>query len=191
MKQCVKDDMIGKINYIYSNRLSFGKIRDEENVLWSFGPHDVSMILSLIDQEYIDVNAQMGNYIRSEVSDLCSLQIRFTNNVKAHINLSWLNPFKEHRLVAIGTKGMMVFEDSESDWDKKLQHYIYKVDKKDSSNNRVEELKYIHCDYNEPMKEELGHFIDCITHNKTPLTGSEESLRVIQVISDAERSILL
>ena len=189
MKECTKQGLIGSINYVYSNRLSFGKIRSEESVLWSFGPHDASMILSLVSDDCIKVSAQSGNYIRRDIPDLCSIQLEFARGIKGHINLSWLNPYKEHRLVVIGSKGMLVFEDSESDWDKKLQHYIYNVDKNNSANNNIDELKYIHCEIGEPMKEELSHFINCISNKKMPITNSAESIKVLEIISQADSCI--
>jgi len=100
-----------KISYIYSNRLNLGKVRTEENILWSFAPHDISVLLMLLDEMPTAVTALGGCYLHHEISDVTISTLSFPSGVKAHIFVSWLHPFKEQKLIVVGTKGMIVFDD--------------------------------------------------------------------------------
>src|SRR5690606_34393019 len=119
----------GKILYIYSNRLSLGKLRSEENVLWSFAPHDISMILGLVGEEPDEVTAQGTVSFTPGVADLTGVQMRFPGGTRAHILASWMHPFKEQRLVVIGDNAMAVFEDSQPVWGDKLLIYRHSFDR--------------------------------------------------------------
>ena len=102
LKEIVKSGKIGEISYIYSNRLSFGKVRAEEDVIWSFAPHDISMILSLTDEEPCSVRKESSNILQKNISDIGIVHMEFQSGIKAHIHVSWLHPFKEQKLVVIG-----------------------------------------------------------------------------------------
>src|SRR5690606_26728505 len=114
---------LGAIRHVYSNRLSLGKFRSEENVLWSFAPHDISMVLGLLDAEPEAVSAQGTVSFLPGIADLATAQMRFADGAGAHVLTSWMHPFKEHRLVVIGEQAMAVFEDSQPTWDDKLVLY--------------------------------------------------------------------
>ena len=104
LRELIDSGELGKINYIYSNRLNFGKVRTKENALWSFAPHDVAVILRLLDQSPIEVSASGGAYLTKDVADVTVSNLRFSDNSRAHIFVSWLHPHKEQKLVVVGEK---------------------------------------------------------------------------------------
>ncbi|MGL4438420.1 MAG: Gfo/Idh/MocA family protein, partial [Bosea sp. (in: a-proteobacteria)] len=128
LKAFVASGAIGRLTYVYSNRLSYGILRREEDVLWSFAPHDLSMILSLVGEEPTNVSAFSAPTLHPSIGDFCQVQMAFANGVKAHVFCSWLHPFKEQRLVVIGERGAVVFEDSAKNPADKLKHYAHSVE---------------------------------------------------------------
>lgn len=188
LKTLVAKGELGKLEYIYSNRLNIGKLRTEENILWSFAPHDISVILSILGEEPVKVHAFGGHYITEGVLDITVTALEFKNGVKGHIFVSWLHPYKEQKLIVVGSKGMAVFDDMSEEklciyphginWingkipvAQKAEHYAVAVEKK------------------EPLKEELHSFIDCVAGRKQPLTDGQEGLRVLRVLELAEKSL--
>jgi len=126
LKELAQTGELGRINYIYSNRLNLGKIRREENILWSFAPHDISMILSLAGEEPENVFATGGNYLHKQIADVTTTHMEFPSGLKAHIFVSWLHPFKEQKLVVVGDKKMAVFDDTQ-EWEDKLLLYPHQI----------------------------------------------------------------
>ena len=190
MREMVRSDALGELRYLYSNRMSLGKFRIEENVLWSFAPHDVSMILSLVDAECTGVTAQGAAIVTPEVEDWALLQLSFANGLKGHIQTSWLHPFKEQRLVAIGSEGMLVFEDSVPDWDGKLRLYRHRIDRDGPvpvPHPAMAEV--ITVEKSEPLRNECQHFLDCIANGTTPLTDGAEGLAVLNVLRRASDAL--
>lgn len=188
VKELLKGGELGRLEYVYSNRLNFGKIRQEENVFWSFAPHDVSMILGLTGELPDDVRTEASFYLSDDVADTTVTHMRFPSGVNAHIFVSWLHPFKEQKLVIIGTEGMLTFTDNEP-WEKKLQLYKHKV----VWDNGVPEPEkadpvYIPLEESEPLKLECQHFVDCIKDGVRPNTDGAEGLRVLRVLNAAEES---
>lgn len=179
---------LGDLLYIYSNRMSFGKIRTEENVLWSFAPHDISMVLSLVGgEEPVSVSAQGASFVTDGIADWSTLQMQFGSGVRAHIQTSWLHPFKEQRLTVIGSKGMAVFEDSKADWDQRLALYRHSIDYSSGMPSpQPAAVEYIAVEKREPLRDECSHFLDCIRTGATPRTDGREGLRVLKVIDRAE-----
>ena len=123
LKSFLKSGGLGRLRYIYSNRLSLGKLRKEENALWSFAPHDISMILSLVESEPVNIEASGGYYLTADVADTTITNLTFKDGIKAHVFVSWLHPFKDQRLVIVGEKAMATFQDIEQG-EKKLLLYI-------------------------------------------------------------------
>ena len=111
LKQLVSEGDLGRIQYIYSNRLNLGKIRREENILWSFAPHDISVILSITDEMPEHVISSGANYLHQEVADVTLSSLSFSSGIRAHIFVSWLHPYKEQKLVVVGDRKMAVFDD--------------------------------------------------------------------------------
>ena len=187
MKQKIEKGLIGKIRYIYSNRLALGKLRKEEDVLWSFAPHDISMILNLINEKLIDLDAFGGSYIKSKVKDTSLTVLKFRNNIKAHIFVSWLHPYKDQRLVVVGEKGMIVFADV-ADNGNKLLHYNHKVkwDGEIPLISKAEGKKIPFDLAEEPLKVECKSFINWIVNDDRPLSDGEEGLKVLRVLENAK-----
>ena len=190
IKKILQDGQLGKLQYIYSNRLNLGKIRREENILWSFAPHDISLILSLVGEEPIEVTATGTNILHPEIADTTTTNIKFPSGVGAHIFVSWLHPFKEQKLVLIGDQGMIVFDDTVPT-DQKLMMYPHQISWKNGipipdkkQGNPVDLTKQ----WKEPLMEEGRAFINSI-HGKPAFTDGEEGLRVLKVLQRAQASM--
>lgn len=191
LKSLVSDGTLGDLRYVYSNRLNLGKIRREEDILWSFAPHDVSMILDLMQAEPTKIDAKGAFYLSENIADVTTTHLSFSGNRKAHIFVSWLHPYKEQRLVVVGSKAMAVFEDG-LDWNEKLK--LYRHDVQITDENAVPLVKKADCENveietSEPLKNECLHFIECIQTRKKPKTDGEEGLRVLNVLEKATQSI--
>ena len=188
IREYVGAGKIGKINYIYSNRLSFGKVRTEEDVIWSFAPHDISMILSLTGQEPEYVSTNAISILQKNIADTATIHLQFKSGLKSHISVSWLHPYKEHKLVVVGQSAMLVFDDTKF-WQEKLALYPYEaVSSKNLINLKNSNVQYIKVMEEEPLKNECQHFIDVVEKDIQPLTDGAEGLRVIKVLSAASRS---
>ena len=188
VKEIVLSGEIGEINYIYSNRLSFGKVRTEEDVIWSFAPHDISMILSLINQEPKFITVHSTAILQDNIADSATIHITFKSGLKSHILVSWLHPYKEQKLVVTGKKAMLVFDDTKT-WNEKLsiQRYQVEINQGSPSLNK-ENLEFIKVIEDEPLKNECKHFIDVVESNIEPLTNENEGLRVLKVLTAATQS---
>lgn len=189
LKQIASEGELGRINYIYSHRLNLGKIRREENILWSFAPHDISMILALAGEEPESVLATGGNYLHKKIADVTTTHLEFSSGLKAHIFVSWLHPFKDQKLVVVGDQKMAVFDDT-LPWEEKLLVYPHSV--KWEHNVPVPTRgtpELIAIPYEEPLKLECEHFLDCIKKGKPVLTDGAEGLRVLRVLNAAQSSL--
>jgi predicted dehydrogenase len=185
VKDIVENGEIGKINYIYSNRLSFGKVRTEEDVIWSFAPHDISMILSLANQEPEFVTAHSTAMLQNNIADTATIHITFESGLKSHISVSWLHPYKEQKLVVIGKTAMLVFDDTKP-WNEKLSIQRYQAEKnKGFPVLKKDNLEFIKVIEDEPLKNECQHFIDVVKNNTKPLTNEHEGLKVLKVLTAA------
>jgi len=187
MKSLIHKGELGEVNYIYSNRLNFGKIRTEENALWSFAPHDVAVILRLAGGLPESVQCSGGEFLSSGVADVTLSSLRFSNNLRAHIFVSWLNPFKEQKLVVTGAERMAVFDDTSTE---KLLLYDQRVDfEKDLPVLKKGGANSIPLPDVEPLRAECEHFVSCIKQRKKPLTDGESGLRVLQVLEACQESL--
>jgi UDP-2-acetamido-3-amino-2,3-dideoxy-glucuronate N-acetyltransferase len=188
LKDLIDSGEFGRIQYIYSSRLNWGKLRSEENILWSFAPHDISAILYLLDEVPVSVTATGGSYINSQVYDTTLTACEFQSGVKAHIFVSWLHPFKEQRMVIVGTHKMAVFDDVEKE--RKLVIYSHSIDWL----NRLPiahkgEGQMVTLPADEPLKKECEHFIECIVTRRVPRTDGNNGVRVLEVLDACERSL--
>jgi UDP-2-acetamido-3-amino-2,3-dideoxy-glucuronate N-acetyltransferase len=189
LKEIVKSGELGKIQYLYSNRLNLGKVRKEENILWSFAPHDISMILSLLNSEPESVSTYGGYFLNKRIADTTMTFLDFPNGIKAHIFVSWLHPYKNQELVIVGSKEMAVFNDTKS-WEEKLLIYPHEVEwKKGNHILNKKEFKKIIVKESEPLIDECKHFIDCVANNKEPITNGLEGLRVLKVLEASQKSL--
>jgi predicted dehydrogenase len=191
LRDMVAAGVLGDLLYVYSNRMSLGKFRTEENVLWSFAPHDISMILALVGGEEPEtVKAQAASFVTPGIADWSTLQMRFASGVHAHVQASWLHPFKEQRLTVIGTKAMAVFEDSKPDWQQRLALYRHGIDRAGTVPVPLAApVEYIDVEKREPLLDECHHFLECIRSGTAARTDGAEGLRVLRVLDLAEKSL--
>ncbi len=189
LRKLVHNGDLGQIKYIHSIRLNFGKFRREENILWSFAPHDISMILDLMSGEPESVTATSGSYLQKGIHDITNTNLAFPDGSQAHIFVSWLYPTKEQKLVVVGESSMAVFNDLEP-WESKLQIFRHKVkwikgtphpEKSDNVTIKVEP--------GEALKLECQHFLECAMSGNAPITDGREGLAVLRVMHAAEASI--
>ena len=189
LKELATTGELGRINYIYSHRLNLGKIRREENILWSFAPHDISMILSLAGEAPENVSATGGYYLHKKIADVTTTHMEFPSGLQAHIFVSWLHPFKEQKLVVVGDKKMAVFDDTQP-WEDKLLLYAHQIN---WQNNmpvpQKAEAERESIPHAEPLKLECLHFLECIATGKQPVTDGSEGLQVLKILNAAQSSL--
>lgn len=189
LKELIDQDELGAIRYIYSNRLNIGKLRTEENVLWSFAPHDISLILMLLDhREPIRVTAYGGAYVNPHIFDTTLTTLEFACQVKGHIFVSWLHPFKEQKLVVVGSKKMAVFDDVGEEKLRVYPHRIEFIDQHIPVAHKADSYG-VEVESKEPLKEELLHFLHCIEERQKPRTDGQEGLRVLRILEAAQQSL--
>jgi predicted dehydrogenase/acetyltransferase-like isoleucine patch superfamily enzyme len=189
LQDLVLNGDLGRINYIYSNRLNLGKIRREENILWSFAPHDISMILSLAGETPESVVATGGNYLHEKIADVTTTYLEFPSGLKAHIFVSWLHPFKEQKLVVVGDKKMAVFNDVKP-WNEKLFLYPHKIEWQNNMPIPAKaEPEKMDIPQDEPLHQECLEFLRCIADGKRPITDGNEGLRVLNILNASQRSL--
>jgi UDP-2-acetamido-3-amino-2,3-dideoxy-glucuronate N-acetyltransferase len=180
LRRLIHQGALGKINYIYSNRLNIGKIRTEENILWSFAPHDISVMLSLLNEMPSRVSCQAGAWLNGHVFDVTLSHFAFPSGVQAHILVSWLHPFKEQRLVVVGSEKMAVFDDTAEN---KLVLYPHRVEWVNRVPTAVKaEAEIVALEAREPLRDECRHFLDCIDSRTRPATDGEEGLQVLRIL---------
>ena len=189
LREMIATGELGKINYIYSNRLNFGKVRTEENALWSFAPHDVAVILRLMGKAPVLVSACGGSYLTKGIADTTMSNLKFDDESRAHIFVSWLHPFKEQRLVAVGDKKMAIFNDV-APYGEKLLLYPQNVEFEGSTPllKKEEPEFFDHVD-TEPLREECNHFLECIQSRKQPWTDAKSGIDVLKVLHACQESI--
>jgi UDP-2-acetamido-3-amino-2,3-dideoxy-glucuronate N-acetyltransferase len=180
---------VGRLQYVYSNRLNFGRIRREEDILWSFAPHDISMILSLARSEPSDVTAVGSSYLHSTIADVTTTHLAFVDGLRAHVFVSWLHPFKEQKLVVVGDRGMLVFDDGQP-WEHKLEIYRHRVNWHNGVPEPIRaESEPVPVRALEPLTAECAHFLHCIETGERPRTDGSEGIRVLRVLQAASRSM--
>jgi UDP-2-acetamido-3-amino-2,3-dideoxy-glucuronate N-acetyltransferase len=189
LREMASSGGLGRINYIYSHRLNLGKIRREENILWSFAPHDISMILTLAGEMPEKVTATGGNYLHRKIADVTTTHLDFPSGLKAHIFVSWLHPFKEQKLVVVGEKKMAVFDDT-LPWEDKLLLYAHEIRWEQAIPVPAKaEPERVQIPRDEPLKAECAHFLECISTGQTPRTDGREGLAVLEILNRAQESL--
>jgi UDP-2-acetamido-3-amino-2,3-dideoxy-glucuronate N-acetyltransferase len=187
--ELVREGELGTIQYIYSNRLNLGRFRTEENILWSFAPHDIAVILRILNQSPIEVAATGGTYLQPDVADTTVTNLLFRNGVRAHIFVSWLHPYKEQRLVVVGSTKMAVFDDAAAPDQKLIIHDKGADWVENKPVPRRGEGTPVPLTVTEPLRSEMEHFVDCLSTRNTPLTDGLNGLRVLGVLEAAQRSL--
>jgi UDP-2-acetamido-3-amino-2,3-dideoxy-glucuronate N-acetyltransferase len=188
LKELINTGELGKINYIYSSRLNLGKFRTEENILWSFAPHDISVILLLLDEMPRQVSAHGGQYLNQGVADVTVTTMSFKGDTRAHIFVSWLHPYKEQKLIVIGDKKMAVFDDVSPEnklclYEHRIQwhHRVPVPDKKEAIQVEIA--------MEEPLRLECRHFMDCMASRQKPRTSGDKGLKVLRVLEACQKSL--
>lgn len=188
VKSMCDSGRIGKLQYIYSNRLNLGAIRSEENILWSFAPHDISIIQHLTGSAPTEVHSHGAQFVQNGIEDTTVTYLTYPGNVHAHIFVSWLHPFKEQRMVVIGDRGMIVFEDSAPAH--KLKFYPKGFTATESGIQKFEgEFEPVPFGDAQPLAEEHRHFYDCIINHRRPLTDGRHALEVLEVLERATQRL--
>lgn len=188
LRRILRQGELGKVEYISSSRLNLGKMRTEEDILWSFAPHDISAILHLLGEVPTSVTAQGASYLNHSISDVTLTIMSFASGVKAHIFVSWLHPFKEQKLVIVGDRKMAVFDDTQDE--RKLVLYPHRIDWVDRVPiARRAEGEVVPLDKSEPLKLECQHFLECIASRRIPRTDGENGVRVLEILHAAGDSI--
>lgn len=191
LKDLIAAGTLGKLFYLTSNRLNLGKIRREENALWSFAPHDISVLLSLVGNQLPDQVRCVGSAcLTAGVADTTMTTLRFPDGVRAHVYVSWLNPFKEQKLTVVGSHGMVVFDDTRP-WHEKLilyRDYLTWTEGRIPNSNKLngESIAVLEA---EPLRAECQHFLDCCRTRQQPRTDAAEGLRVLRVLQAAQHSL--
>jgi UDP-2-acetamido-3-amino-2,3-dideoxy-glucuronate N-acetyltransferase len=188
LKQLIEDGELGRIRYIYSNRLNLGMIRREENILWSFAPHDISVILGLIGELPDHVEAQGGNYLHDRIADVTVSLLSFPSGIKAHVFVSWLHPYKEQKLIVVGERQMAVFDDIVDDHKLVLYPHVilWKGQMPVPSKAKGRPVPIVR---GEPLRAECEHFLECLQKRRSPRTNGQEGLRVLTVLQQCQRAL--
>jgi predicted dehydrogenase/acetyltransferase-like isoleucine patch superfamily enzyme len=189
LREQVRAGKLGRLRYIYSNRLNFGKLRHEESVLWSFAPHDISMILSLAGSEPVKVSTTGSSYLNERIADVTTTHLSFDGNVNAHIFVSWLHPDKQQNLVVVGETAMAVFNDVEP-WPRKLMIYPHRVEQEGGPPVAVKAAgQAVPLSPAEPLQLECQAFLKAIRREIMHPTDGAEGLSVLRVLRAADRSL--
>jgi UDP-2-acetamido-3-amino-2,3-dideoxy-glucuronate N-acetyltransferase len=188
LKEIIDSGKLGRINYIYSNRLNLGKFRSEENILWSFAPHDISAILYLLEEMPSQVVAQGGDYVNNGIADVTMSLLSFKSGVKGHVFVSWLHPSKEQKLVVVGDKQMAVFDDTLTEGklqiDDKGVKWLHR-----RPVPRKNDAQIVPLDLVEPLNAECKHFLDCIESGMTPRTDGNNGVQVLKILNACQESL--
>lgn len=188
IKELITSGKIGKLQYIYSNRLNLGQVRIRENVFWSLAPHDIAIFQYLSESFPVAVNTQGSAFIQKGIHDSTITHLRYQNGVEGHIFVSWLHPFKEHRLVIIGSKAMIMFEDSTQG--KPLNLYSKKINVESGIPEKIDgPVKLIEYSDRMPLTEELSYFVDHLDGKKLEISNGKHALDVTRILVDASRQL--
>lgn len=188
IKELIDAGTLGRVGYCYSNRLNLGKVRSEENILWSFAPHDISMLNFLMGGPPDEVNASGEIILQPGIHDVTLTVMKWHHGAMAHIYVSWLHPFKEHRFVVVGDRAMLVFDDTRKT--DKLVLYDRGFDIiKGEPVKREQDGQPVEFPAREPLRVELEHFVECVTSRQQPKTDADEGIAVLDVLNRAQAAL--
>ena len=189
IKELIEEGKIGKLEYLYSNRLNLGTVRTEENILWSFAPHDISIFQYLIGSLPEEILSRGGIFLQPNIHDTTMTILKYPNNIVAHIFVSWLHPFKEQRLVVIGSKGMLSFEDSSKE--KQLLYYEKGIDwVQGEPVKRDGPTEIIPYDNEMPLTAELRYFVEHLDGSSIEISNGQNAVEVLDILEVATRSLM-
>lgn len=186
IKEYINSGKLGQLQYIYSNRLNLGQVRSKENVFWSFAPHDISILQYFIESDPLDINSSGASFLQKGIHDSTITVLKYPENITAHIFVSWLHPFKEHRIVVIGSKGMISFEDSHIDKPLKFYKKKYTIDNHSIPKKSDGDVELISYDLTPPLLLQMEHFINNLDCNNQDFKCSGyEGSKVIKILEEA------
>jgi UDP-2-acetamido-3-amino-2,3-dideoxy-glucuronate N-acetyltransferase len=187
IKELIDDGKIGQLYYLYSTRLNLGTVRTEENVFWSFAPHDISVLDYFVGSPAEKIESKGSKFLQKNVYDYTMTQLTYPNNIHAHIFVSWLHPFKEQRLVVIGSKGMISFDDSSAE--KEILFYDKHIDFEQGIPIKVENpTEIIPYEKKQPLTEELRYFVENLD-KKIKINDGNSGYEVVKVLERAQEEI--
>lgn len=193
LKGLIASGELGEIYYIYTQRVNLGRIRGDENALWSFAPHDISQILYMLGAEPADVSARGQSYIQEGIEDVVFLSLFFPNRLMAHIHLSWLDPHKVRSTTIVGSKKMVVFDDTAVSEKVRIYDNCAGAAAPRSYGEAIQvsfgDIHIPRISSAEPLKLEMQHFLDCVHTRNEPRSGAADGLRVIKILEAAQRSL--
>ncbi|MCK5451016.1 MAG: Gfo/Idh/MocA family oxidoreductase [Candidatus Omnitrophica bacterium] len=196
IKEYIDNGELGDIYYAYSLRVNLGTVRKDENSLWSFAPHDISMFLYLFGSEVENVSARGQSYLQKGIEDVVFLSLYFKDKRMAQIQISWLDPHKERKLTIVGNKKMLVFDDIQSA--EKIKIYNKGITKGENPEFdsygdyltlRTGDILMPYVKMSEPLRLECTHFLDCVKNNKKPLTDGKNGVDVVRILEKAQESL--
>ncbi len=194
VKKAIQDGTVGDVFNIYFRRTNLGSIRFKENALWDFGPHDISVVYHLIDEQPRAISAQGVGYLQDGIEEVVFTSIKFASKKFAHLHESWLDPYKDRKIIVVGSKGMIILDELATDG--KVKFIKKRVEHKPDAQFEHERFKYfdegaevLEYEEVEPLRLECMHFLECIKDSKTPRSGGENSLRVLRTLELAQKSL--
>ena len=195
LKDMVARDELGKLHYVYAQRLNLGTVRGDENAMWNFAPHDISSILYVLGREPTDVSARGQCYLQKGIEDVVFLTLNFGDEMLAHIHVSWLDPHKIRRLTFVGNRKMAVFDDLEPTEKLKVYDKGVQVNQDYGSfaeyvSLRFGDITMPYIKMSEPLRLECLHFLECIRERRTPVSDGYDGMRVVQILEAAQESLL-
>ena len=201
IKEYLKSGEIGDIYYIYAQRLNLGRVRQDVNVMWNLAPHDISIVLYWLEEEPLQVSARGITRLQKGLEDVVFMNLDFSDDKSVHIHLSWLDPNKVRRITIVGSKKMIIYDDTSPD--AKVQIFDKGITRQTLNNNlgkyddfgkfqlikRAGDILIPQINFVEPLSMECSHFIECIQDGKRPLSDGEDGLKVIKVLEAAQKSL--
>jgi predicted dehydrogenase len=192
LKEIADSGELGQIHYVYSNRLNLGKLRADENALWSLGAHDVSVVLHLAGEEPYELEARGESYMQPGIEDVVFGFMRFPSGLAAHLHLSWLDPHKERRFTVVGSRRMATFDDM--DIERKVTVYDKGFDERPGSSygeyiTRAGDIYSPAIANREPLRLECEHFVECLREGRTPRSDGASGLRVVRVLEGLQAAL--
>jgi predicted dehydrogenase len=190
----IRNGDLGQVYYIYAQRLNLGTVRGDENALWNFAPHDISVILYMLGMEPTDVSARGQCYLQKDIEDVVFLSLNFGDKAMAHIQVSWLDPHKTRKITVVGSRKMAVFDDLEASEKLRIYDKGAQISTDYDSFAEYVGLRFgdIHMPYikvSEPLSIECSHFLTCVRTRRKPVSDGHDGLRVIKVLDAAQRSL--
>lgn len=188
IKELIDNGKIGKLQYVYSNRLNLGQVRTNENVFWSLAPHDISIFQYITDSYPTDIIASGSTFLQEGICDSTITQLKYPNGIEGHIFVSWLHPFKEHRLVVVGSEAMITFEDSVEG--KPLKLYSKKFNMVQGVPKKVDgHIELIDYEQQMALTKELKYFVDSLNRFRPQVANGSHAIQVMQILIESSHQL--